>query len=223
MTRRSKATVARLNNLNKPANPQNPTVEEVFNEEDADFEDEDFLEHGFFFLDEGHPPEDESDSSDSDGEEVDEDELTGLQNEADIEHFNAILAQAQAMAVKAEREAAGEKPKRKRHYTGNSTRTKRHHAQKRHELAATGQKLISSMFAKSRKDSTVTEKNKLPPDVIEIADDSDSSEGSEDEIEASLNQLFPDECEVSVLGRVKAGVNFTELTAGSRGRRYHQD
>ena len=49
MTQRSKAMVARINNLNKPANPQNPTVEEVFDEEDADFEDEDFLEHGFFF------------------------------------------------------------------------------------------------------------------------------------------------------------------------------
>jgi len=54
-----------------------------------------------------------SNDSDSDGEGVDEDELTGLQNEADIEHFNAILAQAQAMAVKAEHEAAGEKSKRK--------------------------------------------------------------------------------------------------------------
>jgi len=97
----------------KPENPQNPTVEEVFDEEDADFEDKDFLEQGFFFLDEEHPPEDESDGSDSDDGEVDEDELTGLQNEVDIEHFNAVLAQAQAMAVKAECEAAGKKPKRK--------------------------------------------------------------------------------------------------------------
>lgn len=44
MGRRSKATVAQLNNLMKPANPQNPTVEEVFDEEDADFEAKDFLE-----------------------------------------------------------------------------------------------------------------------------------------------------------------------------------
>ena len=75
----------------KPANPQNPTVEEVFDKADADF-----LEQGFFFLDKEHPPEDESNGSDSDDGEVDEDELTGLQNEADIEHFNAVLAQAQA-------------------------------------------------------------------------------------------------------------------------------
>ena len=44
MGRRSKATVARLNNLMKPENPQNPTVEEVFDEEDTDFEDADFLD-----------------------------------------------------------------------------------------------------------------------------------------------------------------------------------
>jgi hypothetical protein len=116
--------LTQINNLKKPANPQNPTVEEVFNEEDADFEDDDFLEHGFFFLDEEHQPGDESDGSDSDDEEVDEDELTGLQNKAEIEHFNAVLAQAQAMVVKAEREAVSEKPKCKQHYTGNSARTK---------------------------------------------------------------------------------------------------
>jgi len=50
MGRRSKATVARLNNLKKPENSPNPTVEEVFDEDsDTDFEDENFLEHGFFF------------------------------------------------------------------------------------------------------------------------------------------------------------------------------
>ena len=58
MGRRSKATLARLNNFSKPINPQNPTVEEVFDDENTHFEDkdEDFLEHGFFFLDEEQPP-----------------------------------------------------------------------------------------------------------------------------------------------------------------------
>jgi hypothetical protein len=41
---------------------------------------------------------------DSYDEELNEDELSKLQNEADIEHFNAILAHAQAMAVKMELE-----------------------------------------------------------------------------------------------------------------------
>jgi hypothetical protein len=53
MGRRSNATLARLNNLPRPVNLQNTTVEEVSDDEDTDFEDEDFLEHGFFFLDEG--------------------------------------------------------------------------------------------------------------------------------------------------------------------------
>jgi len=214
MGRRTKATAARINNFSRPVNPQNPTVEEV-SDDDMDLEDDDFLEHGFFFLDE-EPTSEDSDDCDSDDEDVDEDELKGLQNEADIEHFNAVLAHAQAMAVKAEREAAGEKPKRKRHYMGNSVRTKRHHAQKRRELAATGQKLISSMFTKTRREPTLTEENEAPqppPDVIEI--DSDSSDEGDDEIEASLNQLFPGEHEVSVLRSTRAEVDLTRLNQAS--------
>jgi hypothetical protein len=150
----------------------------------------------FFFLN-----EEDSDGADSDEEleEVDEEELTELQNEADIEHFNAVLAQAQAMAVKAEREAAGEKPKRKRRYMGNSNRTKRHHAQRRRELAGTGQKLISSMFTKKRQPESI----KTPPDIVEVVDDSDSdrdsSDADDDEIEVSLKELFPGEQAVSPL------------------------
>ncbi|KAF8235149.1 hypothetical protein L208DRAFT_1376580 [Tricholoma matsutake] len=106
-------------------NPQNPTVDDVSNNDDTDSEDEDFLEQGFFFLDEGTLLKDDDGSdSDDDDDEVDEDELNKLQNEADIKHFNAVLFHAQAMAVKAEHEAAGEKPKHKQHYTGNSDRTK---------------------------------------------------------------------------------------------------
>src|ERR1700678_4091146 len=178
MGRRARATVARLNNFAKPVNPQNPTIEEVLDDEDMDFEDEesDYLEHGFFFLDEEPTSEEDSDLDGFDtNEEVDEDELEGLENEADIAHFNAVLAHAQAMAIKAERKAAGEKPKRKRHYMGNSARTKRHHAQKQRELAATGQKLISSMFTKKVTESTPMEEKEAPPDAIEIVDNSDSS------------------------------------------------
>ena len=203
MGRRSKATLARLNNFSKPINPQNPTVEEVFDDENTHFEDEDkdFLEHGFFFLDEEQPPGEDLDDSDSD-EEVDEEELNELKNKADIEHFNAVLAQAQAMAVKAEREAAGEKPKRKRHYMGNSARTKRHHAQRCRELAATGQKLISSMFTtRQQKMMLPPEENETPPDIqaVEVIDDSDPSDVDDDDIEEALKQLFPSERAVSIL------------------------
>jgi len=38
MGRRSNATLARLNNLPRPVNPHNPTVEEVSNDEDEDFQ-----------------------------------------------------------------------------------------------------------------------------------------------------------------------------------------
>jgi hypothetical protein len=88
-----------------------------------DFEDDDLLDNGFFFLDEEPPSGEDSDSDSNEDKKLDEDELNGLINEVKIEHFNAILFEAQAMAVKAEHEANGEKPKWKQHYTGNSTRT----------------------------------------------------------------------------------------------------
>ena len=221
----ARATVARLNNLAKPVNPQNPTIEEVPDDEDMDFEDEDYLEHGFFFLDQEPTSEEDSDLDGFDtDEEVDEGELKGLENKADIAHFNAVLAHAQAMAIKAEREAAGEKPKRKWHYMGNSVCTKWHHTQKHQELAATGQKLISSMFMKKVTESTPMEEKEGPPDAIGIADDSDSSDEGDDEIETSLKQLFPGEHEVSVLWSMKNKwilLNLTRPLAVNQTRTHH--
>ena len=184
MGRQSKATMARRGNIGRPNNAQKPPVEEV-SDEDSDFEDDDLLEHGFFFLDEESLSEEDLDGSD---EELDEDELHGLISEAKIEHFNAILFEAQAMAVKAGREASGEKRKRKRHYTGNSSRTRRYHAQKRRRLLVTGQKFINSWFSKEKK---LTSSD--APEIIEVSDDSGDSEGeeNEDEVDASLQRLFP--------------------------------
>ena len=192
MGRQSKATKARRSNLGRLNNPQNPSVEDASDDEDLDFEDNDLLEHGFFFLDDS-PSEGDSDSDED--EELDEDELDGLINEAKIEHFNAILFEAQAMAVKAEREANGEKPKRKRHYMGNSTRTRQYHAQKRRQLAATGQKLINSWFSREKKPNILPPKDSAP-EVVEISDNSDASEG-EDEIDACVHRLFPGTAPVS--------------------------
>jgi hypothetical protein len=201
MGRPTKAKQSRLNNLPKPKNPGNPVVEDLSDDDDMDFDDEDFLEHGFFILDEGNPLEEDLDDSDSDeDEEIEEDELNGLRNEADLEHFKAVLAHAQAMAVKAEREAVGEKPKRKRHYTGNSERTKRLHAQKRRKLVATGQPLISSLFTKKGKEPTTH----IQPDITETTAILDSDDDDDDEIEVSLNQLFPGQCEVSGFRREKS-------------------
>lgn len=208
MGRQSKATKARRSNLGRLKNPQNPSVEDASDDEDLNFEDDDLPEHGFFFPDDESPSEEGSDASDSDeDEELHEDELDGLINdsEAKIEHFNAILFEAQAMAVKAEREANGEKPKRKQHYTGNSTRTQQYRAQKRRQLAATGQKFINSWFSKEKKPSELLPKDAAPvtAEIDEISDDSDTSEDEEskheDEIDACVHRLFPGTAPVSFL------------------------
>jgi hypothetical protein len=98
MGRQSNATRAQFNNLGKTNNPQNPSVEDVSNDKDLDFEDN-LLEHGFFFLDDEPEFEYGSDGSDSGNEETDEDKLDGLTNEAEIEHFNVILFEARAMPI----------------------------------------------------------------------------------------------------------------------------
>ena len=202
MGQQSKATKAWHSNLGWINNPQNPSVEDAFKDEDLDFEDgNNLLEHGFFFLDDESPSEEDSDSEDD--KESDEDELGGLIDEAKINRFNAILSEAQAMAVKAECEANGEKPKCKWHYTGNSTCTRQYHAQKCQQIAATGQKFINTLFSKEKKPDSATELplKDLGPETIEISDDSDASEGEEsrgkDEIDASLHRLFPDIAPVS--------------------------
>ena len=66
MGRQSKATKAWLSNLRRLNNPQNPSVEDASDNEDLDFEDDDLLKHGFFFLDDESPSEEDSDASDSD-------------------------------------------------------------------------------------------------------------------------------------------------------------
>ena len=96
------------------------SVEDVSDNEDMDFKEDDLIEEGFFFLGEGDAVAEDSDDSDSDDDELSKGELDELQNEAEIEHFNAVLFKAQAMAVKAEREAASKKTKWKQHYPGNS-------------------------------------------------------------------------------------------------------
>ena len=221
MGRRSKAATARLNNLGQLETSRNLTIDDAQisdHDDGMNIEGEDLLEEGFFFLDEGDDSDimidEDSEGSESEDEGIDEDELDELQNEADIEYFNAVLIEAQVMAVNAEREAAGQKKsKRKRHYTGNSDRTKRYHAQKRRALAATGQKLISTMFS-TRKTSDLTtqldSQGNTARNIIEIVDealenDSESEDDGSDEINASLQRLFPNRILVSFL-KLKSGI-----------------
>ena len=106
----SKATIAQYNNHRKS---QNPTVEDTSDDEDMYFKENNLLEEGFFFLDNGDAIVEDSDHSDSNDDKLSEDELDELQNEAEIKHFNAVLFEAQVMAVKAEHEPTGQKTKQK--------------------------------------------------------------------------------------------------------------
>ena len=156
MGKKSRAQQARINNLPNLAKKLQTLVED---EEDQDYlppaDKVDLLEHSFFVLD-------EYSDSDSDSEIDLEDrdlecELEELRNEEEIHHFGQILSEAQALAVMAEREATEGRPNRKRHYTGNSVRTKRYHAMKRRQLADQGQRFIHSWFSQTPKKAAVTE------------------------------------------------------------------
>ena len=69
-------------------------MEDTSDDEDMDFKKNNLLEEGFFFLDEGDAIVEDSDHSDSNDDELSEDELDKLQNEAEIKHFNAVLFKA---------------------------------------------------------------------------------------------------------------------------------
>jgi hypothetical protein len=74
--------------------------------------------------------------------ELDEAELDQLRTKGEVLQFATMLTKAQAVAVEVKREQAKLKPTRKHHYTGNSVCIKWYHAQKRQQLALTGQKFI---------------------------------------------------------------------------------
>ncbi|CAA7261901.1 unnamed protein product [Cyclocybe aegerita] len=175
MGRHSKATTARLGNLNHPRRSYKPTVEDVSESEDEDYiptsNRQPLLEEGFFFLDEDLDSDSDWDPEDEEEVEVDEEELEGLKNESDIHQFAAVLCEAQALAVKAEREAAADKPNRPKHYTGNSKRSQRLHA--------------------FNSEETVSED--------ESGSDSDSSpeDPPTEDVEASMGRLFPERDELS--------------------------
>lgn len=128
MGRHTKANIAHLNNLS--VSQKQPRTWSS-DDESSDFEP---LEEVLFMLDEFSDSDSDMGEGDFDSELEDlaigeiEDELEGLKNEDSLHRFSAILFTAQQLAVKAEQEAAETKPKCKKHYTGNSSRTKRYHA-----------------------------------------------------------------------------------------------
>lgn len=187
MGRRSKATNARLHNLGHAKESQKTWLEDV-----TDTDDEDYIPP----IAAQHPPqeseaygyiccnelEDSDSDSDDDASEFDEDEAAELQTEAEILLFSAILSEAQAIAIKLEFDAAELKPKRKRHYTKNSVRTKQHYTQKRKALAMTGQKFISAFFAKQETAPTT--------EATDASDTEPEEEMTEINIQEHLDNIF---------------------------------
>jgi len=97
MGKQSKAAAARLHNLQKAENVKKATVENASDDEDSDYQADDLLEQGFFFLDEDISSDDEDEvTGDENNDEINAEELEDLRNEADIEQFNAILFEARS-------------------------------------------------------------------------------------------------------------------------------
>ena len=195
MGRPSKYTQGQQKNLQRRDRTKKTTVEDIMDLEDKDEEycpptQPDLLDEGFFFLDE----ESDSDSNSEFGDdEIEEDELKELQTEQELHLFNSILAEAQAVAIQAEKELAESKPKRKRYYTGNSARTVRQYALKRRQLEAKGQRFINSWFEKQEKGNS--------PVVQPLEDVNEEAEQSEDEldepeIEERINRVFSEPIQV---------------------------
>jgi hypothetical protein len=223
MGRRSKATLARVSNLGHPQKKNQARVEDITDPQDPYFDGNqpqnhpvDLLEERFFMLDEdlGSDSEDEIDDEECEDETTDK-----VVTDTDIAHFTERLAEAQLAAVKAEHVAMAEKPNRKRYYTGNSKRTKQHHAQKRRKLGETGQQFIQSFFKQKTMPASIETMPTAPkininrdvePEVLEV--DSDSEDEDEetaveivaDSGEEHLRRLFPedDNIQVSISGQL---------------------
>ena len=163
MGRRSKATQSQLQNLGEAVKSQRTWVDDVTSDEDEDPSGDTMTEdigtgaeHRFIVFedyktdsDDDHiPRSNDSDSEDRDSDFEDE-EINKIRIEADLLRFSAILTEAQKVAVKLEQES--DAPKHPKQYTGNAPCTKCFHVQKRHTLAAEGQKVISQSFTANRK------------------------------------------------------------------------
>jgi hypothetical protein len=166
MGRKSKAQLARLENLKKRApNDYRVTVEDATDSED-EFDDPDYNQtasgtlhessnleregsegdfeeiRGQFILVEDDLSDDESDLDSEDGDwELDDEEEAEIKDEAALLSFSEVLRTGQELATAAEKLKWGQK-KRPRQYTKNSARTFRRRKGLREKLEATGQPSI---------------------------------------------------------------------------------
>jgi len=216
MGQHSNGTQACIKNLQQHKGTKKPTVEDVPESDNEEYsppsqkQTSDLLEEGFFFLDEDSDSDSDSEFGD---EEVEEDELKELRTEADLFRFNSILAKAQAVAIQAEKEATESKPKRKRHYTGNSAHTIRHYAQKHCQLQANGQSLINSWFTKKEKsDPPILVHGPQPMEDVHEDIEQSEDEFEEPEIEKRVNRIFAVPTQVSKGPKKKVHYAYNSLT-----------
>ncbi|KAF8583560.1 hypothetical protein K439DRAFT_1617363 [Ramaria rubella] len=165
MPRKSKSVQKRLQNLPQLRILHKVTVEEVPDEaftletmpmamegdSDDEYDEDDEIIANFEVLEnEGFVECDEEDSEDDDEEAEAE-----SKDDATLLLFSQTLQKAHDVAVAAEQEKeAGQK--RKKHYTGNSQRSKERWASKRRMLQVPGKKVfISDFFKQSRKETEV--------------------------------------------------------------------
>ncbi|KAG6871542.1 hypothetical protein C0995_003439 [Termitomyces sp. Mi166 len=119
---------------------------------------------------------------------LDEEAVAEMHTEAEVLQFSAILAEAQAIVVKLEREAMGLKPKRKHHYTGNAPCTIHHYALKHRKLATTGQKLITIMIMIEEPKNNHAEEQE--GGNIGLENKGDGDESSDNDIEKGFQHIF---------------------------------
>ena len=164
MGRRSKAVQSRVGNFGQPSKTQKARPDDVTDSDsESEGQDDDYLPSNHpedlpirqdmdpddyrFILFENYVSDDDieglSDLEEPDDSDLEDEDYQEIRSDANLLQFSAILAEAQKVAVKLEQEHDELKPKRPKHYMGNAVRTKRFHAQKRHKLAAEGQKFIS--------------------------------------------------------------------------------
>ncbi|KAG6851921.1 hypothetical protein C0991_004944 [Blastosporella zonata] len=197
MARASKAKLARRNNAQKLNQTRKPYVEDVSDSEDHDYIPYSSCTNVDRICDETcvctEDTDMDTDDSDIEDMDLDQEEAAKMGTEAEILRFSAILVEAQAVTVKAEREATESKPKWKHHYTGNAPRTIRHYALKRRKLASTGQKFIHQFFEKN---SRTTEEDMGLNDTLNEGmggkEQEDELVEEENQVEEGLQQIFPE-------------------------------
>ena len=195
MGRKSKALKSRIQNLSRTT-LTSQSQEACTDDTECDSEDHFITPQPFkFIVFDAYDSESDSDYNSDDGnssddgfdsDEEDKEDHEDVKTDADLLRFATILSEAQAVAIKMESDGAEFQPKRGKHYTRISARTKWLHAQKRCTLQAEGQKFISHWF------SAKTAELPIPQDMENISSTSvpGSDSESDEEKETSDSEVI---------------------------------